>query len=436
MNRFFIRGFGILMAVMLFFTLVSRAADSFLVPQVMVEGPSGKKIEHLVRTEGIVQKSLEIPILIQEGLLVKTVYVQEGSQVGQGDLLAELDLQQLAEQMEKLRDEIKALNLANEAIEDSRELERKKKAQQLRRANEDYARAQQEKDGRLSRLAEEVRQAEEAIDQFTGENEAEKETLWRNYFAKQAAYEEAERELEQAAVLAGRAVEDAGEEAASDYSKEINEISIAQKEKQLKAYEELAENEGKIVAQEAGTVTGVLVKTGQKTPDTAAFTMAYAKGGVSLTAEISGEEARYLGNQTAVSVKKNGVEYEDFFVSSMRQKEDGTLELDIRCGEHAQEFPMGEGAEISLINRSELYPCAVPLSAIHTEQSRNYVFVAEKREAVLGLEYFARSVEVTILEKNSSYAALEEGSLTSESLVIVDSDRFLQAGGKVRLQNP
>ncbi len=53
--------------------------------------------------------------------------------------------------------------------------------------------------------------------------------------------------------------------------------------------------------------------------------------------------------------------------------------------------------------------------------------MAEERDTVLGSEYFTRSVEVKIIEKNSSYAAVEEGSLTSDSLVVVDSDAYMEA---------
>ena len=46
----------------------------------------------------------------------------------------------------------------------------------------------------------------------------------------------------------------------------------------------------------------------------------------------------------------------------------------------------------------------------------------------------ARKVEVTVRDKNNSYAALEEGSLSSEQQVIISTDREISEGSPVRLQ--
>lgn len=88
------------------------------------------------------------------------------------------------------------------------------------------------------------------------------------------------------------------------------------------------------------------------------------------------------------------------------------------------------------MKQSEVYSTAVPLSAIHTEQKKNYVYVTEQQDTVLGTRLYVRKAEVRIIEKNSSYAALEEGVLSGDNLVVIDSDRYIQAGDRVRLQEP
>ena len=52
----------------------------------------------------------------------------------------------------------------------------------------------------------------------------------------------------------------------------------------------------------------------------------------------------------------------------------------------------------------------------------------------VGEELVARKVEVTVRDKNNSYAALEEGSLSSEQQVIISTDREVTEGSPVRLQ--
>lgn len=443
MNKFWAKGFVVLLVVMLFFTVVSRAADSFLVAQVSAEPYTAKKIEHIVRAGAVAEKGPEFPVMTEAGLLVKAVYVREGEFVEQGTVLAEIDLEQLAEVERGLRDEIRVLQLQNEAAEQNQALVLKEKEKQKKRAQEDYEKALKKREEALCRAEEELQQAEDAIDVFAAgdraamtqeEAAAKKAELWQTYFAKKQAQAETEEAMEEAVTAAERALEDADGAGTADNSVAINSLSIAQKEKCLKAYEKIAEGGGKIMAEKAGTVTGVLVQTGQKTADTAAFTMTETEGGTRLLAEISKEDARYVEVGDDVTVEKNGEKYEDFSVTGIRQTEDGGLELTVSSEEHAESFRMGESVEITVTKQSGVYNTAVPLAAVHREQNSTYVYVAEQRDTVLGKQYFTRKVEVKILEKNSSYAALEDGVLNSENLIVTDSDTYLQAGDRVRLR--
>lgn len=443
MNKFWAKGFVILLGALMFFTLVSRAADSFLVAQVLAEPYSAKKIEHIVSAEAVTGKGLETPVMTEAGLLVRAVYVQEGEFVEQGTVLAEVDSEQLAGVIRNLQDEIRVLRLQEEETAQNQALAREEKEKQKKRATQDYERALKRQEEALRRAEEELKQAEDAIDGFAAggaagmtqeEAEAKRAELWQAYFAKKQAQEETRETMGEAVTAAERALEDAGEAGMADNSREINAVAIAQKEESLKSYEKIAECGGKITAKQAGMVTGVLVQTGQKTADTAAFTMASTEGGVRLVAELSKEEARYVESGDAVMVEKNGTTYDDFSVTGMKQKEDGATELTVRSKNHAESFLLGETSQIRITKQSEVYDTAVPLTAVHTEQNSTYVYVAEQKDTVLGKQYFTRKVEVKILEKNSSYAALENGALNSENLIVTDSDTYLQAGDRVRLR--
>lgn len=444
MNRFFAKGFVILLIIFAFFTVASRAADSFLVAQVTVEQPSAKKIEHIVTTEGTVEKNLEIPITAEAGLLVGTVYVKEGEQVEEGSVLAQLDLERLKEQISLLEDEIKTLRLQNEAIAHNEELAGEERQKQLARAKEDYEAAAAKSSEATERAASELSQAKEAIDRFeageeknamsVSEQEEKRTQLWQDYFTKQQAYEDALSSAEESIREAQRALEDAGEEAQEDASREVNELAIAQKEKQLLAYEELAQAGGMITAGQAGTVTGVFVETGQLTAETAAFTISSREGGVRLGAVIAETDAAYVERGDTVSVEKNGKTYENFSVTGISSREDGSLLLTVSAGEYADALQIGDTVTLRVTKQSELYQTAIPLGAIHTEQNETYVYVAEERDTALGTQLFARKVKVNVLEKNDTWAALEEGALSEDDWVITDTDSYVQAGERVRLR--
>ena len=55
-----------------------------------------------------------------------------------------------------------------------------------------------------------------------------------------------------------------------------------------------------------------------------------------------------------------------------------------------------------------------------------------QKDTVLGTEWFAERVDVTIKEKNELYAALAEGALDDEAQVILSSNKSIKAGDRVR----
>ena len=443
MNRFYFKSFAALLAALLFFTFVSRAADSFLVTRVTAENPSAKKIEHIVTAEGLVEKNTEFPVLTEAGCIVRTVYVQEGERVEEGQILADVLLDELEEQIQALRGEIAVLKLQTDAAETNARLSKEARERQLARAEEDYARAVQEKERTVQEAKEALAAAERAIGAFSADSGAAEDgqkeaidALWQAYFEKQKALNAAEREGETNIEAARRAREEAGAQVQADNSAEINRISAAQKEKELAGYEALLAADGKITAPWAGTVTSVCVQTGQRTPDTAAFAMAAADGGVRITADISAADAAYVDSKDAAVVEKNGKSYEGFTVTGIAQAADGMVRITVTGEEAPEVFGIGDGARITVKKQSKLYGTAVPRSAVHTEQGNHYVYVIEERETVIGTQFFTRKVQIQILDKNSSYAAVQEGSLGAEERVVTASERYIQAGDRVRPETP
>ncbi len=87
---------------------------------------------------------------------------------------------------------------------------------------------------------------------------------------------------------------------------------------------------------------------------------------------------------------------------------------------------------MELTKESAEYSVTLPLSAIHTENEKNFVYVMVPEETVLGGQYAAQRMDVTVAEKNAIYAALTDSDLTEESQVIISSDQIISAGEKVR----
>ena len=588
------KAFAALMAIMLFMTVISRAASSFTVAQVQVESPKSRAIVHKVIGDGTVTRQSDLPVYTVADILVAKVKVTEGQEVKKGQTLAVLDTDSIDEQIQTLSDEIEVLQLQNDALKSAEAKRDREQDKALSRAKEDYEDTVQSNKDAVSKAKEniktakkqtkknekktledlqnsveeakkaygdavetqksQVQQAKRALedasktpaadysdsitqieinqkqrkidseqrkldalalkkledpDTYTSEwqdqydyvqelkddlaaaklqqqakkNEAaaqereRKQTLSRaqedydetiskneklvrkakelwqeaeqkleNYqngededSADDSLVEDARKTLEDAKSQqtqqkksAKRAIEDAGETDAVDHSVEINNVSIAEKQRALAQLQKTKEQEGKIVAQTDATVSKVLLTAGDRTTETAAFLLADLSEGARFTTEISKEDAKYVVVGDVVTLKVNDKSYEDMTVLSTETNEDSSVRVIVYVPKKT--ISIGTHASMEIEQTSEKYATTLPLTAIHAEQSKYFVYVLEKEDTVLGEETVARKVNVSIVEKNGEYAALSDGSLSEDDSVIVESDTMLANGEKVRLK--
>ena len=588
------KAFAALMAVMLFMTVISRAASSFTVAQVQVESPKSRAIVHKVIGDGTVTRQSDLPVYTVADILVAKVKVTEGQEVKKGQTLAVLDTDSIDEQIQTLSDEIEVLQLQNDALKSAEAKRDREQDKALSRAKEDYEDTVQSNKDAVSKAKEniktakkqtkknekktledlqnsveeakkayedavetqksQVQQAKRALedasktpaadysdsitqieinqkqrkidseqrkldalalkkledpDTYTSEwqdqydyvqelkddlaaaklqqqakkNEAaaqeseRKQTLSRaqedydetiskneklvrkakelwqeaeqkleNYqngededSADDSLVEDARKTLEDAKSQqtqqkksAKRAIEDAGETDAVDHSVEINNVSIAEKQRALAELQKTKEQEGKIVAQTDATVSKILLTAGDRTTETAAFLLADLSEGARFTTEISKEDAKYVVVGDVVTLKVNDKSYEDMTVLSTETNEDSSVRVTVYVPKKT--ISIGTHASMEIEQTSEKYATTLPLTAIHAEQSKYFVYVLEKEDTVLGEETVARKVNVSIVEKNGEYAALSDGSLSEDDSVIVESDTMLANGEKVRLK--
>lgn len=586
--------FAALMAVMLFMTVISRAASSFTVAQVQVESPKSRAIVHKVIGDGTVTRQSDLPVYTVADILVAKVKVTEGQEVKKGQTLAVLDTDSIDEQIQTLSDEIEVLQLQNDALKSAEAKRDREQDKALSRAKEDYEDTVQANEDAVSKAKEniktarkqtkknekktledlqnsveeakkayedavetqksQVQQAKRALedasktpaadysdsitqieinqkqrkidseqrkldklalkkledpDTYTSEwqdqydyvqelkddlaaaklqqqakkNEAvaqeserkqtlsraqedydetvskneklvrEAKNLWQEAEQKLENYqngededstdeslvEDAKKALEDAKSQqtqqkksAKRAIEDAGETDAVDYSVEINNVSIAEKQRALAQLQKAKEQKGKIVAQTNATVSKILLTAGDRTTETAAFLLADLSEGARFTTEISKEDAKYVVVGDAVTLKVNDKSYEDMTVLSTETNEDSSVSVTVYVPKKT--IPIGTHASMEIEQTSEKYATTLPLSAIHAEQNKYFVYVLEKEDTVLGEETVARKVNVSIVEKNGEYAALSDGSLSEDDSAIVESDTMLANGEKVRLK--
>lgn len=636
------------LAFMMVFTVLSRAADSVSVAQVSVKKPEKGKIEHIVSGTGKVVQNREQAVYTEPNQIVKTIYIEEGQQVQEGDLLFELELDSLKEQILKMKQDMKIADLQSEDKASGRDAQAWQRATAQNRAVEDYSVAAGKADTAISRAASELKKAKKRLKELKKAAANKKdpsakdevaEILRQAYEEKQQAYQEAvqardelkkeieeavkkaledaqaggsaiagrmtlerelhmaenqeitesgqemedfvpaedfvltteetdalipetdtevetngtipemdteagtdimvpqpdtggstdipmpqpdtggtnsvtppsqaelavleqqirqqnqpyldaanewvartKREMEQAqkaledylsakvsqnaqdiAALieqqaqevqakqlvyndaltakndslrtAGRAIEDASAPQASDSTGEIDAITREQQELALSKLEKLLEKDGKVTAPITGIVTLLKLTTGERTPDGTAVLLADTTEGNKLVVQVSAEQEKYIAREDEVTLKPNGKKdaLEGLTVDSVRSNEENREMLDITVKLPKDTLEIGTSVELICTKTSELYEVCVPIQALHMENNNYFVYVLQETQSVLGNELTARRVDVNVLDKNETMAALAVGGLSSSQEVIVDADKYIESGSRVRL---
>lgn len=94
---------------------------------------------------------------------------------------------------------------------------------------------------------------------------------------------------------------------------------------------------------------------------------------------------------------------------------------------------LGTAFSYEAVKSSESYQQTIPLNALRESQGKTYILSVQERDGILGKEYTAVSVPVTVLEKDEDTAAVT-CTLEDTVPVIVSSNKYVEEGDPVRLQ--
>ena len=110
--------------------------------------------------------------------------------------------------------------------------------------------------------------------------------------------------------------------------------------------------------------------------------------------------------------------------------------LDVSVRLPAGALEIGDSAKMIVEQKSAVYNVCVPIQALHQANGNYFVYVIQEEETILGKQLTARRVSVTVQEQNETYAALDDGCLSSDQKVIQDASKTIDEGSPVRLEEP
>lgn len=487
--------FAVFFLIMAVCTAVSRAAASMVVPKVTTGKVQEGKLSILIQGKGTVETREESLLSLQTGLRVEKI-LQTGTVVKKGDVLLQYDQNYLQERIEEKQAEIKKLELAVEQAkltgQPQARVEAAESAQRdVQLSEDDYAKAWEDYNaaaeayetgaaGQQQNLDQELQAAEEEKERVlqqaqeleaAGEaEEAEKlrqqaeENAEQRKAQAQSAYDSAIQELElqksqaeeslqaqdSARAQAYNAYESAKEQDAAaaendkktaeagSYTTQSAQVDLELAKKELEKLQKVQSENGEVKAPEDGVLKSSTIAAGGVTDDTASLMFGWGgyrvKG--NLTAEDlskaeTGDEVKIMVPGQGKTLKKNIGEIS----GNTNQQGEGQTAAGVFYAE-MEEKEAVYGSEISYeISRQtdSSYKQVIPLSAVRKDSDGTFCLVAEEEKTVLGNEYRAKRVAVTVVEKDSTSAAITS-SLGQEDKIITGSSKDIAPEDKVRLE--
>ena len=538
-------GFLILMFLL---TILSRAADSLTIAKVTASAATGGVISHNIETDGNITPNKDIAISTSADIKIASVEATEGKTVKKGDVLIQLDMDDLKTKLLKAQKDLAVAQATASDKKANKAIEADNKARSLERSYEDYNQTISDADDAVSKAKDNMNEAWNAYNDYKKNNNNNSDdtdttvsdSLQKTVEEKQEAYDKAVDELDGVEKKIDKAVQkkiqserDNGvelspakeqeirdnalkenvsllknandkvdkakdalseaENALSAYNEQQNNNSSASYDEQLKAlyddykskeeaYDEaikqrkstiqsadrsledantpesvdtasaLTENDdlqekqlavdklqkvmdagGKVTAPSDGLVTKVNVTTGEATTEDTAIRISDQSAGYKFAATLDKSDAKFLAKDDKVTLDLgNGTSVEGLKIQSIDVSQEDKNSYELTVSIPAKVKKIGTIATLKVEKASKKYDTCVPLTALHSDGDKYYVYVINEKDTILGTETAVDKVQVEILDKNNEQAAID-GAFSWDQKFVLTSSKTLRDGDRVRL---
>ena len=249
---------------------------------------------------------------------------------------------------------------------------------------------------------------------------------------------------------AAAAANDQKTQAESSYNQQSIQVDIDLAKKELSELEKLQQSKGQVSASKAGVVTGMNVQTGGITDDSSYLLL--GTGGLQIKGSLQTQDLEKIEAEDAVEISVSGqgkkIQGKVTQIGAEGAGQDSAPENSTGSSGESQDMggyfyaDIGDdtvswGTQVSYSidkQSSSSYEMLIPLGAVREDAQGTYCLTAEARETVLGTEYRASRVNITVEDKDSTQAAVT-GGLGKDDLVISGSTKDVAEGDKVRLRD-
>lgn len=437
-----VTGFIIFLIIMWMCTLISKSVYTSKLPVVSTACPESKYIEHIVEAEGIVIEGGKQAVTALSGLRVEAVEVHAGDRIKEGDVLFQVDIEDLKSLIEEKQDKINELQVEINTLLTNKELARERKELEEARAREDYDTTSRLENTDVGRAQDRYARAEQALEDFLNdpgiwsmdeESRKQQEQALRDAM-QEAAYGEADakRDRDQAVKDAQRSVEDILFPEGADSALSVSQMNLAALKEELEPFTQILNEQGIVKSDIEGTVTDIYVSAGSRVPDGAAVLLTDDSLPCQFKVFLDKDQKKYIGVGDSVSVKLDGSSSMDttidYFMES--QTMPGSFEVSIELPQ--QMGIPGLSGKLIYSEQGEKYECCISPVSLYKTETRSFIYVLKTREGILGEEYYVEEVNVKVLDQNEDWVAIESAALDKDSKIITSADKEIKKGDVVR----
>lgn len=430
-----VRLLGMFFMVILLFTLLSRGADGLTKAGVQIGSIQNRLIVHSVTGSGKVEGCEVQAVFAPSGRRVQKLYVSEGQKVTKGEPLFQVDVTELADAIHKLEQEVQTLELTKSDLENSRGLAEEEKQRAVERAEQDYQLTLEKGDISIGDAQDNYQTGINKLNAMcaNGSSAEEIQAQREQVNALRQSLNQTIIQRNDSVKAAERALEDARKESAKDSSLEKTALELQTKRKELEELCILSEGKGEILCPEDGLLTALNISLGGRTSDEAAAILALSSGSFRVKGTAAAEQEKYLSEGAQAVLRKGSRTIEGAVVEELSKNTDSSL-VEITLSIPSKEVNLGDLVEFTVSVQEGPYASCIPLEALHEDKGESFVYVLETASSVLGEELVARKKSVQVLDKNESFAALSQGGLSVSDKIIISSDREIQNGSRVRVE--
>ena len=442
----------VFLVIMAALSMLGNTLQEMIVPVVVPVVPQRGSLEYRINADGTLSAAGEIAVMGGVAARVVEIAAKKGLKVAAGDVLLRVDYKEvmaerhkaLMEAIDKLATERQSYNWAKADIstESLDTLESRRKSLATAEAKRDEAQlvlseleqsGAEEKDikraqTKLNSATDSVDYYKRRLEQYTTPREfmraqkalngadAALTIAWRDYFAAYGALDGAQnvnqQKLREAVI---RHVEYGGAAA------------------EMLPFSPNASYMASVRAPMDGEVMSVSAKIGENMSESApVLTLSDGTKGLSLIVTLDEDEASRMavGDRVEVRVDEEYV-FADVVSTGTSAETGGQYDVELL-------LPMGKGsiglrASMNYSAKSVSYDVLIPLAALREDSTGEFVYVMEQQSGSLGSSLYVRRVDVHVLDRDSSRAALQ-GGVSMRDTLVTRSERALSDGDRVRLK--